>query len=194
MVNKNYHQIIQEIKLEDQKAIIQKEEEAFKLQDIEQLKENKTNKFLQLDFIPEKKEIVSNIEIKEEPKNEIKEEKEEETKNEINIEAKEDTKNEINIISKEETKDKAKKKKNRHKKNKKEKKHKIFEIPKTNPYMGLFNFKEVSKLRFQDNSIFRVINNWEEKEWSQTTPPTKDIDELFPNQIFPQGEIQPYLK
>ena len=182
MVNKNYHQIIQEIKLEDQKAIIQKEEEAFKLQDIEQLKENKTNKFLQLDFIPEKKEIVSNIEIKEEPKNEIKEEKEEETKNEINI------------ISKEETKDKAKKKKNRHKKNKKEKKHKIFEIPKTNPYMDLFNFKEVSKLRFQDNSIFRVINNWEEKEWSQTTPPTKDIDELFPNQIFPQGEIQPYLK
>ena len=37
-------------------------------------------------------------------------------------------------------------------------------------------------------------NNWEEKEWLQTNPPTKDIDEQFPNQVFPQGEIQPYLK
>ena len=195
MVNKNYHQIIQEIKLADQNAIIHKEAEHFNLQDIEKLEENKTEKSLQSNFIPEKKSIVSNAEIKEEQKNEVKIEKEkEETKNEINIKAKEETKNKINIEEKEEAKDKAKKKKNRHKKNKKEKKDKIFEIPKTNPYRDLFNFKDVSKLRFQDNSIFREINNWEEKEWSQTTPPTKDIDELFPNQIFPQGEIQPYLK
>ena len=183
MVNKNYQQIIQEIKLADQNTIIHKEAKHFNLQDIEKLEENKTEKSLQSNFIPEKKSTVSNVEIKEEQKNVVKTEKE-----------KEETKNKINIEVKEEAKDKVKKKKNRHKKNKKEKKDKIFEIPKTNPYRDLFNFKDVSKLRFQDNSIFREINNWEEKEWSQTTPPTKDIDELFPNQIFPQGEIQPYLK
>ena len=58
----------------------------------------------------------------------------------------------------------------------------------------MFDFKDVSKSRFQDNSIFRVINNWEEKELFQTNPPNKDIDEQFKEQIFPQGEIQPYLK
>jgi hypothetical protein len=204
MVNKNFHQLKQETKLLDENPITYKEAEPCNIQDIEQIKANK--KIIQSDFIPDKKEKESNFELKEEPKNEIKVEKEkeeqkneikEEPKNEIKVEKgvkKEETKNEIKIEVKEETKDKAKKKKNRHKKNKKEKKGKIFEIPKTNPYRDLFDFKEVSKLRFQDNSIFRVINNWEEKEWSQTTPPTKDIDELFPNQIFPQGEIQPYLK
>ena len=88
-------------------------------------------------------------------------------------------------------KEKTQKKKKKHNKKKSKK---IFEIPKTNPFKNLFDFKEISKSRFQDNSIFRLINNWEEKEWAQTNPPTKDIDEQFPTQIFPQGEIQPYSK
>lgn len=200
MVNKNFHQLIQETKLIDKNSITYKEAKPFNIQDIEQFKLDK--KTLQSDSIPDGKEKLSNFEDKE-VRNEIKVEKEkEEQKNEIKEEPKneirakkeiqkEEAKNEIKIEAKEEKK--VKKKKNRHKKNKKEK-GKIFEIPKTNPYKDLFDFKEVSKLRFQDNSIFRVINNWEEKEWLQTTPPTKDIDELFPNQIFPQGEIQPYSK
>ena len=200
MVNKNFHQLIQETKLIDKNSITYKEAKPFNIQDIEQFKLDK--KTLQSDSIPDGKEKLSNFEDKE-VRNEIKVEKEkEEQKNEIKEEPKneirakkeiqkEETKNEIKIEAKEEKK--VKKKKNRHKKNKKEK-GKIFEIPKTNPYKDLFDFKEVSKLRFQDNSIFRVINNWEEKEWLQTTPPTKDIDELFPNQMFPQGEIQPYSK
>ncbi len=213
MVNKNFHQLIKETKLLDENPITYKEADTFNIQDIKQIKVNK--KTLQIDFIPDKKEKQSNFEVNEEARNEIKAEEEkekeeqkneikeepkneikEEPKNEIKVEKeilKEETKNEIKIEAKEETKDKVKKKKNRHKKHKKEK-GKIFEIPKTNPYKDLFDFKEVSNLRFQDNSIFRVINNWEEKEWLQTTPLTKDIDELFPNQIFPQGEIQPYSK
>ena len=91
----------------------------------------------------------------------------------------------------EEPKEKTQKKKKKHNKKKSKK---IFEIPKTNPFKNLFDFKEISKSRFQDNSIFRLINNWEEKEWAQTNPPTKDIDEQFPTQIFPQGEIQTYSK
>ena len=182
MVNKDFHKIIRDIKLADLNEINHKEAEPNILQETEQLKKNKTDKNQNSDFAPEKKEETK-TEIKDEKEIEIEKEKE-----------KEEPKNEIKIDTKEETKNKAKKKKNRHKKNKNEKKNKIFEIPKTNPYRDLFDFKEVSKLRFQDNSIFRVINNWEEKEWLQTTPPTKDIDELYPNQIFPKGEIQPYLK
>ena len=106
----------------------------------------------------------------------------------------EEPKNEIVIEKEEEPKEKTQKKKKKHNKKKNKKKEKIFEIPQINPYRKLFDFKEVSKSRFQDNSILRLINNWEDKDWQQTTPPTKDIDEQFPNQIFPQGEIQPYLK
>ena len=106
----------------------------------------------------------------------------------------EEPKNEIIIEKEEEPKEKTQKKKKKHNKKKNKKKEKIFEIPQVNPYRKLFDFKEVSKSRFQDNSILRLINNWEDKDWQQTTPPTKDIDEQFPNQIFPQGEIQPYLK
>ena len=196
MVNKDFQKIIRDIQLADLNEINHKEAEPNILQDTELLKQNKTDKSLKSDFVPEKKEETK-TEIKDEAEKEIEKEKEkEEPKNEIKVEKeiqKEETKNESKIEAKEETKDKVKKKKNRHKKHKKEK-GKIFEIPKTNPYKDLFDFKEVSNLRFQDNSIFRVINNWEEKEWLQTTPPTKDIDELFPNQMFPQGEIQPYSK
>ena len=106
----------------------------------------------------------------------------------------EEPKNEIIIEKEEEPKEKTQKKKKKHNKKKNKKKEKIFEIPQSNPYRKLFDFKEVSKSRFQDNSILRLINNWEDKDWQQTTPPTKDIDEQFPNRIFPQGEIQPYLK
>ena len=106
----------------------------------------------------------------------------------------EEPKNEIIIEKEEEPKEKTQKKKKKHNKKKNKKKEKIFEIPITNPYRKFFDFKEVSKSRYQDNSLLRLINNWEDKPWQQTTPPTKDIDEQFPSQIFPQGEIQPYLK
>jgi hypothetical protein len=41
---------------------------------------------------------------------------------------------------------------------------------KINKYKHLFDFSamEVSNSRFQDNSAFRVLKNWEEKPWGQT--------------------------
>ena len=95
MVNKNFNDIIQEIKSADVNVINPKEIEPFILQETEQFKLNHANKIIQSDFIPKKKEIVSSIEIKEEPKNEIKVEKE---KSETTIEKdKEETKNEIKV-------------------------------------------------------------------------------------------------
>ena len=174
MVAKDFEQIIKEIKIEDENLIHKKDIPSTHLDSLlskNESKEEAENKICELDSILGKNEIESCIKTKEEPKNEINEEKEEE-----------------------EPKEKAKKKKKKNHKKKAKKSGKIFEIPQTNPYRKLFDFKEFSKSRFQDNSILRLINNWEEKDWFQTTPPTKDIDEQFPTQIFPQGEIQPYLK
>ena len=171
MVSKDFDQIIKEIKIADESAIHQKEAELFTLQKLSEIKED--SKTLE-------------YKIKSEPEKKL---KEEEPKNEIKIE--EEPKNEIKPEKEEEPKEKTQKKKKKHNKKKSKK---IFEIPKTNPFKNLFDFKEISKSRFQDNSNFRIINNWEEKEWAQTNPPTKDIDEQFPTQIFPQGEIQPYSK
>ena len=176
MVSKDFDQIIKEIKIADINAIHQKEAQSSTLQSLSEIKEKEID--LKKDSSTPKIEAKLENNEKEEPKNEIitgkeeKEEKEEEPK---------------------EQQAKKKKKKNNKKKSKK-KNNKIFEIPQTNPYKKLFDFKEVTNSRFQDNSVLRLINNWEEKEWSQTTPPTKDIDEQFPDQQFPQGEIQPYLK
>ena len=170
MVSKDLNTIIKEIKLKDAEIINQKEIESFSLEKLQELNEQKLDNKITSEIKESKIENEIKDEIKEEPKNEI-----------INEEEKEEEQKET----------KTKKKKN---KRKKKKTNKIFEVPQTNPYRNLFDFKDVSKSRFQDNSIFRVINNWEEKEWLQTNPPTKDIDEQFPNQVFPQGEIQPYLK
>ena len=179
MVSKDLKKIIKEIKIKEANAIKQKEIQSFSPENLQELEENDiANK---KEFAP----ISTKIKM-EEIKNEIKEE----IKNEI----KEEPKNENKIEKEEESKEKTQKKKKKHNKKKAKKSTKIFEIPKDNPYRNLFDFKEVTKSRFQDNSIFRIINNWEEKEWLQTNPPTKDIDELFPSQTFPQGEIQPYLK
>ena len=171
MVSKDFDQIIKEIKIADESAIHQKEAELFTLQKLSEIKED--SKALE-------------YKIKSEPEKKL---NEEEQKNEIKIE--EEPKNEIKPEKEEGPKEKTQKKKKKHNKKKSKK---IFEIPKTNPFKNLFDFKEISKSRFQDNSNFRIINNWEEKEWAQTNPPTKDIDEQFPTQIFPQGEIQPYSK
>ena len=172
MVAKNFKEIVEEIKIEEENLLHQKDIPSNQL-DISknESKEKVENKINEIDSTLEKKELESNIKITEESKNEIKFEKEEE-----------------------ESKEQVKKKKKKNKKKKGKKNDKIFEIPQTNPYKQLFDFKEYSKSRFQDNSIFRLINNWEEKEWFQTTPPTKDIDEQYPTQIFPQGEVQPYSK
>ena len=193
MVSKDLNEIIREIKIKDAELINQKEIESFSLERLQELKEKKLNNKIESEIKVSKVETEIKDEIKEEAKNEIKEE----AKNEI----KEESKNEIIINQKEEKEEKEEeepKEKNqtKKKKNKKKKKKtpKIFEVPQTNPYRNLFDFKDVSKSRFQDNSIFRVINNWEEKDWFQTNPPTKDIDEQFKDQVFPQGEIQPYLK
>ena len=173
MVRKDLNSIINEIKIKDAEIINQKEIESFTLEKLQESKEQK------LDTKIESEIKSSNLET------EIKPEIKEEAKNEILIEQKEE-KEEKEEEKKEETKDKTQ--------NKKKKSNKIFEIPQSNPYRDLFDFKDVTKSRFQDNSIFRIINNWEEKDWFQTNPPTKDIDEQFQNQLFPQGEIQPYLK
>ena len=171
MVSKDFDKIIKEIKIADENAIHQKEAESFTLQKLSEIKED--SKTLE-------------YKIKSEPEKKL---KEEEPKNEIKIE--EEPKNDIKPEKEEGPKEKTQKKKKKHNKKKSKK---IFEIHKTNPFKNLFDFKEISKSRFQDNSIFRLINNWEEKEWAQTNPPTKDIDEQFPTQIFPQGEIQTYSK
>ena len=172
MVAKNFKEIVEEIKIEEENLLHQKDILSNQL-DISknESKEKVENKINEIDSTLEKKELESSIKITEESKNEIKFKKEEE-----------------------ESKEQVKKKKKKNKKKKGKKNDKIFEIPQTNPYKQLFDFKEYSKSRFQDNSIFRLINNWEEKEWFQTTPPTKDIDEQYPTQIFPQGEVQPYSK
>ena len=178
MVSKDLDRIIKEIKIADENAIKQKEIQSFTLQDLSKINENEKtqeNKII-LNQDSSEKEIEQKNKIEEEPKNEINIGKEE--KDEKEEEPKE------HQVSK---------KKKKHNK-KKSKKNKIFEIPQTNPYKSLIDFTEITNSRFQDNSILRLINNWEEKDWSQTTPPTKDIDEQFPNQMFPQGEIQPYLK
>ena len=182
MVSKNLNEIIREIKIKDAELINQKEIESFSLERLQELKEKKLNNKIESEIKVSKVETEIKDEIKEEAKNEIKEE----SKNEIIINQKEEK-------EEEEPKEKNQTKKKKNKK-KKKKTPKIFEVPQTNPYRNLFDFKDVSKSRFQDNSIFRVINNWEEKDWFQTNPPTKDIDEQFKDQVFPQGEIQPYLK
>ena len=183
MVRKDLNSIINEIKIKDAEIINKKDIESFTLEKLQESKEQK------LDTKIESEIKSSNLET------EIKPEIKEEAKNEILIEQKEvkEEKEEKEEEKKEETKDKTQNKKKKNKK-KKKKSNKIFEIPQSNPYRDLFDFKDVTKSRFQDNSIFRIINNWEEKDWFQTNPPTKDIDEQFQNQLFPQGEIQPYLK
>ncbi len=42
--------------------------------------------------------------------------------------------------------------------------------PKDNPWRKLFDFggKEITKSRFQDNTTFRILKNWNEGEWNQT--------------------------
>ena len=76
---------------------------------------------------------------------------------------------------------------------------------KINKYKHLFDFsdKEITNTRFQDNSVFRVLKNWEDKPWNQTYEfivynknysnyPTKSIEEQFKNQEYPAGEIKDY--
>jgi len=56
-----------------------------------------------------------------------------------------------------------------------------------------FSNKPLLNTRFQDNSVFRVLKNWEEKEgWKQTNPPTIPIEDQFPEKKYPIGECFPY--
>ncbi|EAS02321.2 type II methionine aminopeptidase (macronuclear) [Tetrahymena thermophila SB210] len=50
------------------------------------------------------------------------------------------------------------------------------------------------KNRFQDNSAIRLLGNWQEGQTQQTQPPTIRIDEQFPENEYPIGEIQNYQK
>ena len=52
--------------------------------------------------------------------------------------------------------------------------------------------KEVKKERAQDNSVFRVIGNWQEGPTNQTNPPTIRVDAQFPNKNYPIGIISEY--
>ncbi|KAL4439126.1 hypothetical protein ABPG74_008901 [Tetrahymena malaccensis] len=48
--------------------------------------------------------------------------------------------------------------------------------------------------RFQDNSEIRMLGNWQEGQTQQTQPPTVRIDQQFPENEYPIGEIQYYQK
>lgn len=47
--------------------------------------------------------------------------------------------------------------------------------------------------RALDNSRYRLLGSWKEKEWRQTDPPTIPIAQQFPDGVFPEGEISEYL-
>jgi len=47
--------------------------------------------------------------------------------------------------------------------------------------------------RALDNSRYRQLGSWKEKEWRQTDPPTIPIAQQFPDGVFPEGEISEYL-
>ena len=74
--------------------------------------------------------------------------------------------------------------------------------PKENPYRSLIKYDESIKIdntRFQDNSILRVLNNWEEAKdpstWKQTNYPTKSMDEQYSKpEELPIGKILEYVK
>lgn len=75
----------------------------------------------------------------------------------------------------EEEKKKKKKKKKKAKKDlnlkvENENKEEEEEKKRENTWRKLFNFseKELSNSRFQDNSVFRVLKNWQEGPWNQT--------------------------
>ncbi|KAF4683010.1 Methionine aminopeptidase 2, partial [Perkinsus olseni] len=44
----------------------------------------------------------------------------------------------------------------------------------------------------QDNSALRCLGDWKEITTAQTSPPTVQIEKLFPKRSFPLGEIQEY--
>lgn len=84
------------------------------------------------------------------------------------------TEQNLDVIPEGEEKKKKKKKKNKKKKNPQEKddedEEEKDELQRENIYRKLFDFssKEITESRFQDNSIFRVIKDWQEKPWKQT--------------------------
>lgn len=68
-------------------------------------------------------------------------------------------------------------------------------------YSTFFKFDKstIKDSRFQDNSHFRIIKDWKEKDpekglfYNQTSIPTKQIEEQFKKASeYPQGEIQEY--
>ena len=125
-------------------------------------------------------------------------------KDEEIIEKKEDIKEDV---PKEETEnqeqvDKTKKKKKKKKKNNNENQNTITSStePLENKYRSLIKYDEnvtITNTRFQDNSMLRLIGNWEEAKdpstWKQTNFPTKSIDDQFEKlEEFPQGKILEY--
>ena len=124
----------------------------------------------------------------EKPKEDKKEEEKVENKITSSKDEKEEPENEVEGEKGEEKK--KKKKKNRHKK----KKANTDDSKRENPYRSLFNFdpKDVSTSRKQDHGDLRVVGSWEERPWFQTTPPTKSIDEQYPNKDWPVGFLMEY--
>eukprot|EP00923_Selenidium_pygospionis_P014121 GHVN01024316.1.p1 GENE.GHVN01024316.1~~GHVN01024316.1.p1 ORF type:complete len:464 (-),score=96.62 GHVN01024316.1:330-1721(-) len=52
---------------------------------------------------------------------------------------------------------------------------------------------KVGLLPAQDNSKFRLLGSWPAVETRQTSPPTVPIDELYPNETYPVGQISEYI-
>ncbi len=73
---------------------------------------------------------------------------------------------------------------------------------KENKYKQYFDFSKetITNSRYQDNSMFLVLNNWEDKPWGQTylylsnrrNFPTISIEEQYPKGDFPIGQIVEY--
>jgi len=95
---------------------------------------------------------------------------------------------------KEEKKKKKKKKKKNKEGKKDEKKEEIKEIQIENKQIP----EEEKKVpltqgnKKQDNSALRLIKNWEDAPYLQTTPPTIPLSKQFPNGNFPLGKIVEY--
>ena len=180
------------IKIDDLLDFINKDEETTKKKKKKKSKKNKKDS-------SSNENNINNNELKEEEdkKEESKEDKKEEPnpENQNKIEVIKDTKQ----LSKKEEKQKKlflKYLPNNVNTDKENESCSIKVEPRENKYRDLIKPSSditITNNRFQDNSHLRLINNWSEGNSTQTTPPTKSIDEQYDClDDFPQGVMMDY--
>jgi len=180
------------IKIDDLLDFINKDEETTKKKKKKKSKKNKKDS-------SSNENNINNNELKEEEdkKEESKEDKKEEPnpENQNKIEVIKDTKQ----LSKKEEKQKKlflKYLPNNVNTDKENESCSIKVEPRENKYRDLIKPSSditITNNRFQDNSHLRLINNWSEGNSTQTTPPTKSIDEQYDClDDFPKGVMMDY--